>query len=375
MPRIVILGGGVIGLSLAYELARRGLAATLVEPGELARQSSWAGAGIVTPADLAGAKAPIDRLRALSVERMHRWSHELREETGIDNGFRLCGAFEVAMDEAEVPALFAAARAWREQGVPVEDLEPSDLARLEPETPLAAVAAYRLPTEAQVRNPWHTRALATACARRGVEIRERCGTVRFCLEGGRITAARTADGEVPGELFVVAAGAWSGGLLATLGIDLATPPVRGQIALLRAPRAPLSHVVWAGPRYLVPRPDGRVLVGSTTEHVGFAPHPTAAGVRDLLAFACRLAPSLAGLEVEKLWAGLRPGSVDGLPYLGALPGHPNLFAATGHYRAGFELAAGTAVVLAELLLGEPLSLELEAFAPARGLVSANTPGS
>jgi glycine oxidase len=168
-----------------------------------------------------------------------------------------------------------------------------------------------------------------------------------------------------GDVFVAAAGAWSAALLAEAGVSLAVRPVRGQIALLRPPAPLFSHVLWRGPRYLVPRADGRVLAGATEEEAGFAAHPTAAGVDGLLHLAFDLVPALRDAPFERAWAGLRPGSADGLPYLGAAPGFDNLYIAAGHFRAGFELSAGTARVMAQLILGEEPEVPLEAFRPDR----------
>ena len=150
-------------------------------------------------------------------------------------------------------------------------------------------------------------------------------------------------------------------MLAELGVPLPVKPLRGQIVLLKGPPQRLRHVVWCGSRYLVPRDDGRILVGSTQEDVGFAPTSTAQGVQELLDFALRLAPELGSFEVERAWAGLRPASPDGLPFLGLVPGFDNLYLATGHSTAGFELSAGSALVLAQLLCGETPAVSLDAF--------------
>lgn len=361
MADVVIVGGGVVGLSLAYELARRGAEVELLERGRLGGEASWAGAGIVTPASREGAREPIDRLRAESVELTARWSHDLREETGIDNGYRPCGALEVAIEEEDRQAWKKSLKAWKAQGVPAHELEPAEAHRREPVLSAHLTGVYHLPTEAQIRNPWHLEALAAACRRRGVALREQSPVVEVLREEGKVKGLRTPWGRVEGDRYVIAAGAWAAALLEPLGLKLDAKPMRGQIALLKGPSKVLDHVVWAGHRYLVPRDEGRVLVGSTMEDAGFASYPTAAGIQGLLAFALRLAPGLADLEFEKAWAGLRPGSADGHPYLGLVPGLENLYAACGHYRAGFELAAGTALVMAQLLQGKEPAVPLDAF--------------
>jgi len=362
---VVIVGGGVVGLSLAYELSAHGVGSHVLEKNHLGMEASWAGAGILTPASLEGAREPIDRLRAHSVALTEEWSQALREETGIDNGYRPCGALEVAVGTEDRPAWSRSLEAWHQQGVPAQELDSKQLAEKEKALAEDLNAAYFLPTEAQIRNPWHLRALATACVQRGVDLAEQAPAHGFVVEGKRVTGVKTPSGVVSGEKFVVSSGAWAAALLNEVGLELKARPMRGQIVLLKASQPLLHHVIWAGPRYLVPRDEGRILVGSTMEDAGFASHPTAEGVRELLAFALRLAPALGSLEFEQAWAGLRPGSVDGLPYMGQVPGFENLYVSCGHYRAGFELAAGSALVMRELLLEQPLSVPLEAFRPER----------
>lgn len=365
MSDVVIIGGGVIGLSLAYELSVEGVRdVTLLERRTLGREASWAGAGILTPAG-AEARAPIDRLRALSLRRVAEWSARLRDETGIDNGYRPWGELQLATDAETASALRVKADAWRADGLAVEPLTGDELAQLEPRLASDLTAAYRLPEGAQLRNPWHLRALAAACARRGVRLLTGTPATGFDVEGGRVTAVRTPAGRLAGERFVVAAGAWSPALLRGAGLTVPGEPVRGQIVLLDTPVAPLRHVVWAGSRYLVPRPEGRVLVGSTEDHAGFESHPTAGGVASLLALAHRLVPELAEARFDRAWAGLRPGSPDALPILGRAPGRDNLYLATGHFRSGFELSAGSAVLLGQLLRGEAPEQSLEPFRAER----------
>ncbi|MEM7050065.1 MAG: glycine oxidase ThiO [Acidobacteriota bacterium] len=365
MSDVLIAGGGVIGLSLAYELSGRGARVTLIDKGEVGGEASWAGAGILTPASVDGADRPIDRLRALSTSMIADWSPRLQEETGIDNGYRRCGSFHVALDEEMVPALRREAADLQAQGVAVESVSDRELQSLEPALDGGFPLAYRYPSEAQIRNPWHVRALAVACRRRGVEVRTHCALSGWQISQGRITAAQTTAGALPADRFVLAAGAWSPHLLPAGSAAFPGRPMRGQIVLLEAPSPLFSHLVWAGPRYLVPRPDGKVLIGSTEEDAGFDSRPTAAGVAGLIALARRIAPRLEALPFAAAWAGLRPGSPDGLPLLGAFTGRDNLFLACGHFRAGFELSAGTARVMTELLLDGAPSLDLDAFHPDR----------
>jgi glycine oxidase len=184
-------------------------------------------------------------------------------------------------------------------------------------------------------------------------------------EKNRIVALETCEGRLSAGQYLVCAGAWTDTLLAPLGCRLGVFPVRGQIVLLRSEVPVVSRIVLRGKRYLVPRPDGRLLVGSTEEDAGFDKATTAAAVGELIRFAVELVPRLSGAAVERCWAGLRPGSRDGLPSIGRVPGFDNLWVAAGHFRAGIQLSAATGLVLAEAMTGKVPSVPLEPFRPDR----------
>jgi glycine oxidase len=214
---------------------------------------------------------------------------------------------------------------------------------------------------AQVRNPRHLQALVAACRSCKVRILENSAAPGLVVAGGLVKAVRTANELLEGGAFLIAAGAWTDRLLAPLGCKLRIEPVRGQIALLNPGRMLFRRVLMWGARYLVPRLDGRVLIGSTEEHTGFDKHTTAAGIGGLLELGVRLVPALADAVLEASWAGLRPGSPDGLPFIGPVPGIDNLFVAAGHFRAGIQLSTGTALLVKEMILKKPLSLPIDPF--------------
>lgn len=358
---VVIVGGGVIGLSIAYRLGREGVACTVLDRREMGREASWAGAGLIPANTERLRNSPTVELRSWSAALYPEWSAALREETGIDNGYRRTGGVDVALDASEEHDLKTTAGRWRAEGIVFERLAPADFRRVEPALGPDLHAAYFLPDRAQVRNPWHLRALALAAMQRGTTLRPGQPALGFETEGGRVTAVRTPDGRLPCGVLVIAAGAWSGGLLDSLGVAAPTPPVKGQIVLLRADRPLLRRIVEHGSRYLVPREDGRVLVGATEEDAGFDTRATPRGVRDLLDEALRLCPALGAAEVEKAWAGLRPGSMDTRPYLGLVPGQANVFVATGHKRSGLQLSPATAEVITDLVLGRPPQVDLSGY--------------
>ncbi len=360
-PDVLVIGGGVIGLSAAYFLARAGVLVEVVEQGDFGQEASWAGAGILPPGSGAAGLSPYDQLRACSVALFPTLSAELREATGIDNGYRKCGGLEFLGEDAA-----AAAEEWRGHGVAFETLDARAIHRLEPALAPELTHGYYIPEMAQVRNPRHLKALRAACEGLGVAFQPGCPVHGFERHGARVASLRTGLGSRQAERYLIAAGAWAEALLDGIGQPIGIHPVRGQIALL-SPGVPLLHkVICRGKRYLVPRGDGRVLVGSTEEAVGFDKRTTASAIADLLQLAADLVPALGQASLERCWAGLRPGSADGLPTIGPVPGVDNLFVAVGHFRSGIQLSLGTAQVLRELLLGQPLSVPLEAFRVGRG---------
>jgi glycine oxidase len=357
-PDVAIIGGGIIGLTSAYFLARAGASVAVFDRGDLGREASWAGAGILPPGNPDRAATPADKLRGIGSRRFPDFSAELQSLTGIDNGYRRCGAVEfLSPEDADVLEL------WEAEGIEFVRLSPADLAHAEPAVANVDLTPYALPC-AQVRNPWHLHALSAACARVGVGLRPNEPVAEWVTENRRVRGVRLSSGEVVhAKSALVASGAWTEALLASLGCSPGIHPVRGQIVLLNQPRPGIGRILMMGKRYFVPRADGRVLVGSTEEpEAGFEKHPTPAGVGELLAFVSQWMPAWRDAEIEKCWAGLRPGSPDGLPFIGPVPGWEGVLVAAGHFRAGVQLSIGSAQAVCELLTGKPTCVPLEAFA-------------
>lgn len=353
---VLVVGGGVIGLTTAYFLAREGVRVEVLDKGDFGQEASWAGAGILPPGDPARVRAPVDLLRAHSARLYPSLSSELRERTGLDNGYLRCGGLEfVAEGEDHL------VQEWRGEGVACELLGEDALRALEPVVSPTLARAYHLPDMAQVRNPRHLKALLAGCESYGVRLRPGCPVYGFVRQGQRLTAVRTLVDDFSADRFVLATGAWTDTLLEQVGHRPGIVPVRGQIALLNTGMPLFTRILLAGKRYLVPRRDGRVLVGSTEEHAGFDKRTTAGAIGELLAFATSLVPGLAGAHLERCWAGLRPGSPDELPFLGPVPGVDNLDVAAGHFRAGLQQAPATALVLKERILGQTPTVPLEPF--------------
>ena len=360
MADCCIIGGGVIGLSIARELAGRGATVRVLARGDGRDAASWAAVGIFPPAPDWAGNPPHAALTAWS-DRLHRqWAVELLAETGIDNGLRQCGGLHVAHDAEALERLRGSARDWAARGTVCRELDGPSLAACEPALAGAVtrgtlVGAILLPEEQSLRSPRHLRALEASCRLRGVEVARGAEVFDVRRIGGRVAGvvARIGgmDETVTADTFILAAGAWTSGLGVAWGLDIATRPIRGQIALLALPRQVLTRVVNRGLEYLVPRDDGHLLVGSTLEDVGFEPTTTDAAIGRLLALAGDLLGDAARLPPARTWAGLRPGSVDGLPTIGPVPGLDNAFVAAGHFRAGLHQSTGTAVMVADMVTG------------------------
>jgi glycine oxidase len=358
-PDVLVIGGGIIGLTSAYFLAKAGLSVEVLDKGDLGREASWAGAGIIPPGNPDRAATPIDKLRAIGSIRFPELTAELREATGIDNGYLRCGGIECLGPGDEY-----AAALWNAEGIRFERIGWGGVRDLEPEVvSQSETTPCLLPDMAQVRNPWHLRALIAACERVGVRLTRDTPVAGWELVHGRPAAAVTAAGvrKAAGR-FLLASGAWAGQLLEPLGVKPGIRPVRGQIVLYRPERRLLSRVVTVGTRYLVPRADGRILVGSTEEpEAGFEKTNTVAGIDGLVNFATTVLSDLALARIETTWAGLRPGSPDGMPFIGPVSGSENVLVAAGHFRAGIQLSIGTAEMVRDLIVGTPPAVSADAF--------------
>jgi glycine oxidase len=359
---VLILGGGVIGLTTAYFLSQSDVPVTIVDKGQFGQESSWAGAGIITPSPpLEHATHPLDQLAALSARLHPEMSEHLFASTDISNEWTCRGGWEIFEREEESPVDL-----WRQQRIQFEEADAKLIAEREPALrPAADQRVFFMPSMAQVRNPRHIKALLAWCQRPGITLVPNCRVEGFERSGARLLSVQTTQGKMSAAQYLLAAGAWSEELLQQVGWRPGIKPIRGQIALLQATPKLLTRVVEVGKRYLVPRLDGHVLIGSTEEDVGFEKQTTAAAIKSLLEFGLALVPELSSAPVERCWAGLRPGSPDGMPFLGQVPGLDNLFVAAGHYRAGIQLSAATGALMRQLLLGQPTTIPLEAFSLER----------
>lgn len=346
LPAVTVIGGGVIGLSVAWRLARRDVRVTLLERHAPGAGASTAAAGMLSPLKEAGEPGPFLDLGLRSLARYPEFVREIESCAGMEVGYRRDGRLDVAFTAEAADRLRTQEELQERTGYAGRLLEPAELRRLEPG--LAEDARLGLATEHdhQIDNERLVRALWLAAEREGVDLRTAAGAagVETGGPGGRVTGVRLDSGEaLATDTVVVAAGAWAGAL--TLPRPLPIRPVRGQIVVLRMVPPALQRVTWGPGCYLVPRADGRLLVGATMEEAGFVVATTAEATRRLLASAIRVVPALAAAEIEGFQVGLRPATPDGLPVIGADPATPGLHFATGHFRNGVLLAPETAELL------------------------------
>ncbi len=365
-PDILVLGGGIIGLACARELALRGWSVEVVERLPAGSEASLASAGMLSPfGDFSAAGPFLDACRA-SRDLWGPWAAALESETGLTVDYDTSGGLLVALDEEDEAELDRILYAARELGEQVDEIGLPALRRWVPDITPRVRRALHLPGEHRVDNVQLCAVLAQAVQKLGVVIHYDSEAERVELRPDGMVRVSGNHWRKEARLLVLAAGAWSG-LIPELP-PLPVRPVRGQIVMLGGVDWPWSGTLRRGLSYLVRRGPTGLLVGSTQEDAGFARHTTVEGVEGLLAFARRLLPGIGQARLETVWAGLRPGTADDLPILGPLPGWP-VIAATGHFRNGILLAPWTAREVARLAFTEGATgaAEMAAFSPKRFL--------
>ncbi|MEO4047233.1 glycine oxidase ThiO [Pseudomonas sp. CAU 1711] len=355
-----MVGGGVMGLLGALELARAGEPVVVLERTVAGSESSWAGGGIVSPLYPWRYDAAVWALARWSQDYYPELASQLLAGTGVDPEVHASGLYWLDLpDERE--ALDWARRESRD----VRRVALEEVREVVPALGGGFASAIYMPGVANVRNPRLLKALrATLRAMSNVTLLERSEVRGFLCEGGRVAGVTLESAEVRAARVVLAAGAWSGQLLAPLGLDLPVEPVKGQMILYKCAEDFLPAMVLARGRYAIPRKDGHILIGSTLEHAGFDKTPTEVALASLKASAEELLPALAEAEVVGHWAGLRPGSPEGIPFIGEVPQYPGLWLNCGHYRNGLVLAPASCELLKNLMLGEAPIVDPAPYAPA-----------
>lgn len=366
---MVVLGGGVIGCSIAYHLARVGARVTLLERDRLGDQASGAAAGLLVPLSEAPGPSPFLELGMESARRYPAFAQELAEAVGINVELVRAGLLRVAVTPGEVDELQTRLDWQVPLGTAVSWVDAEQAHRLEPALGPAVQGALEYANQQHVSPPKLVAALARAAIGIGVEVREGAEAVDLLRDQRRLWGVRLADGQIKASHVVLAAGAWVARMGQWLGVALPVFPVRGQILALRPAPLPLTRIVFSSLGYLVGKPDGTLWVGATEETAGYEAHVTPAGLSALLSAATRLVPTLAEAPFVRAWAGLRPATPDRLPLLGPVPGWEQVTVAAGHFRNGVLLAPITGLLIAEYISTGRLPEALRPFDPARFLTT------
>ncbi|HZB47250.1 MAG TPA: glycine oxidase ThiO [Pyrinomonadaceae bacterium] len=378
---VVVVGGGVMGLAAARALARRGSGVVLVERGRVGAEASWAAAGMLAPQAEADRRDEFFDLLCAGRDLYPAFADALRAETGIDIELDRTGTLYLALTESDEREVLRRYEWQSRAGLPVERLTAEEARAFEPSVAENVRAALRFPSDWQVENRRLVAALAASAKGFGVRLLTGVEVTSILVERGRARGVETSRGTLAAGAVVVAAGAWSSLIrCASVGPGArghdredagACPrvePVRGQMLCFDARPPVVRHVVYSPRGYVVPRRDGRLLAGSTTERVGYDKAVTGEGLRAIAANAQEIAPRVGGLALVDSWSGLRPRAADDWPVLGASEEVESLYYATGHYRNGILLAPLTGEVVAGLVTGgesASAARALEAFAPGR----------
>lgn len=364
---IAIIGGGVIGLSIGWQLLRNKKSVDIYDRGEAGKAASWVSAGMLAPVSEAGfEEMDLLALNLRSIEQYPKFVEELQEDTGIDIDFRTEGTMMIAVDRDQAEHLRRLYEFRKKIELPVQWLTGSEAREFEPELSSAIKAAVWIPNDFQVDNRKLIYALVEAVKKRNGNLYEHTVVESIAISGGKVTGIFVNGAEREYQTVVLANGAWArtiGGLP-----DEIKPPVRpvkGQILTLRMTEEFTLRKVLRSPEvYFAPKKDGRLLIGATVEEKGFDPYPTAGGVKDLLESAWEAVPGIYDLPFEEINVGFRPSSRDNAPIISDTP-MKGLYVATGHYRHGILLTPITAYEMTNLIINHQASELIKPFSLLR----------
>ncbi|GIU82865.1 MAG: glycine oxidase ThiO [Acidobacteria bacterium] len=372
MQEILIVGAGIIGLSIARALRKEGVGRIkIIERKKTGKEASFAAAGMLAPHVEAERKDAFFKFCAESNKLYNEFVSEIFDETGIDVEFRANGIVYLAFTEDDLKKLKHRYEWQSKAKIKVEFLQAHEIRRIEPFVSPDVLAGLIYPEDGQVENRKLLAALERFLRSSGIEILQDTEITNLIARNSKIEAVETKKGErIFADVVILASGAWTSLIrLNNQSLTLSEiKPIRGQMIAFRTTKKFFEHVLYSPRGYVVPREDGRILVGATVEDVGFNKEVTNFGVDFLSDVGLEISPSLSNLKISEKWAGLRPMSSDGLPVLGEFPEVKNLFIATGHYRNGILLAPITAKVIAEKITKNVDSEYLRLFSPSRFLI-------
>jgi glycine oxidase len=364
--KALVIGGGIIGSSVAWRLTSEGVQVSVFERGRLGQEASWAAAGLIGPQAEAHEPGAFFDLALAGKRSFDAIVERLTAESGVDPEYDDHGVLYVAFDDVARARLQARARWQRAAGGQVDELTPREAFRLAPVLSEKIIFALHMPNNRRVENRKLTLAYINAATHAGAEFREGALIHSIEVSSGRATGVRLADGSLEeGDIVINAAGAWAGEIRGLEEDRIHFYPVRGQILCFEARPGLVEPSLFSESGIVVPRRDGRILAGSIFEEAGFNKSVTLDGMERILRAVRAMVPSIASIPFREAWAGLRPASDDLLPMLGPSPTVANVMYAAGHFRSGILLSAVTGEVIADLVKGREPSIDLAAFSPAR----------
>jgi glycine oxidase len=365
----IVVGGGVIGLTIARALRLRGVERVLlIERARLGAEASHAAAGMLAPQAEANRADEFFELACASRDLYPAFADALREETGTDIELERTGTLYLAFNEHDEDEITQRYEWQTRAGLLVERLSAEEARSLEPCISPSLRAALRFPLDMQVENRRLIAALTTSLEKHGVELLAETHVKSLVIERGRVEGVETARGKISAPVVVVACGAWTSFISSSdkaTAPEVSIEPVRGQMLCFEMNPRLARHVIYSPRGYIVPRLDGRLLIGSTTERAGFNKRVTAGGINAITTHALEIAPAIENLTLVDSWAGLRPVASDELPVMGACADVHGLFYATAHYRNGILLAPVTGELIAEQITTKITPPMLQAFSPDR----------
>ena len=364
--KAIVMGGGIIGCSVAWRLAAEGVVTTVLERGRVGQEASWAAAGMIAPQAEAEGPGPFFDFCMKARDTFDGIVDRLVRDGGVDPEYDRAGILYVALDADERVQLERRASWQRSVGAPLEELSGAEARRVEPMLSPEAVYAIHMPTNRRTDNRKLTQAYAAAARKAGAEFVEGARVEALATRGERAVGVRMDDGStLEADVVVNAAGAWAGEIRGLEADRVKLHPVRGQIVCFEVAPETIGPALFSLRGYVVPRRDGRLLAGSTMEEAGYDKSVTLAGLDKIARGAAAIVPTLGAATFREAWAGLRPATRDLLPVLGFSPSVSNVLWAAGHFRSGILLSAITGEIIVDLVQGRRPAVEFSAFSAAR----------
>ena len=348
---MLIIGGGIIGMLTARELHNAGVDVLVIERGPLGGESSWAGGGIISPLYPWRYSKPVNQLAEISKTIYPNLARQLQHESGVDCELITSGLLFTNLEEQQQAQDWA--NAWSVELQTITDAQ--QIHEIEPQVSTAIDSGLWLPDIMQIRNPKLVKAMKGSFDALGIKYSEHTPVQELVVEAGVIKGVKTAAGTYTADKVVIASGAWSSGFIKHEK-NVEVEPVKGQMIMFKGEPGMIKRMVLSSGHYIIPRKDGRVLAGSTLERTGFDKTITDDATVELRRAAVEIIPALGDMEIERQWAGLRPGTEQGIPYICSHPDIEGLYINAGHYRNGVVLGAASARLMVKMVLEQDPSI-------------------